>query len=82
MTEEEQNLTLLPTLMLKSPMMRDSAVKSLQIRLNNLMPSLKLAEDGIYGTETAEGVRTFQKSEKLRVDGVVGPIVWRRLMEK
>src|SRR4051812_11820882 len=29
--------------------------------------------DGIYGPQTAQGVRNFQKMHKLMVDGVAGP---------
>jgi hypothetical protein len=82
-TEEEiDNLLLLPTLMLKSPMMRDAAVKSLQMRLNALMPNLKLKEDGIFGRDTDRALRVFQAVEKLKADGICGVNCWRRLMER
>ncbi len=38
--------------------------------------------DGIFGGGTQAAVRTFQKSKKLAVDGIVGPITWRALLRK
>ncbi|MGY1794914.1 peptidoglycan-binding protein [Geodermatophilus sp. SYSU D00525] len=41
--------------------------------------------DGVFGPETDEAVRSFQKSLSLDhpevvVDGIVGPITWRALV--
>jgi peptidoglycan hydrolase-like protein with peptidoglycan-binding domain len=36
--------------------------------------------DGLFGTQTAERVRAFQRAKGLRVDGVVGPQTWPRLL--
>lgn len=35
--------------------------------------------DGIYGTKTTLAVRDFQRKNRLRVDGVVGPETWAAL---
>ncbi|WP_245596737.1 peptidoglycan-binding domain-containing protein [Shimazuella kribbensis] len=35
--------------------------------------------DGVFGSKTKEAVETFQKSEGLLVDGIVGPQTWRKL---
>jgi hypothetical protein len=36
--------------------------------------------DGIYGTETANLVKTYQKNNKLVADGIVGKDTWTRLL--
>ncbi|MGY1732941.1 peptidoglycan-binding protein [Geodermatophilus sp. SYSU D01045] len=48
-------------------------------------PSQDLQIDGVFGPETDEAVRSFQKSLSLDhpevvVDGIVGPITWRALV--
>jgi peptidoglycan hydrolase-like protein with peptidoglycan-binding domain len=35
--------------------------------------------DGIFGGNTLHGVYAFQKVQRIRVDGIVGPITWSRL---
>lgn len=37
------------------------------------------AVDGIYGPNTRAQVRAFQRSAKITVDGIVGPVTWSRL---
>lgn len=37
--------------------------------------------DGIFGTITADGVRRYQKSRGLAVDGIIGCNTWRSLQE-
>src|SRR5688572_11376385 len=37
--------------------------------------------DGIFGTETDGAVRTFQRSQGLKIDGIVGPKTLSRLDE-
>lgn len=60
---------------------RDPQVKYAQHLVNEeLSPTPPLAEDGIFGPKTEEGVRAFQgRSRRLRVDGLVGPNTWREL---
>lgn len=36
--------------------------------------------DGVFGTNTANAVRTFQKENNLSVDGIVGPNTWNALL--
>ena len=35
--------------------------------------------DGVFGTDTDTGVRAFQASNALVVDGVVGPVTWKAM---
>lgn len=39
-----------------------------------------VAQDGIYGADTAAGVKSLQKAAKLTSDGVVGPVTARALL--
>lgn len=53
---------------------KGSEVKKLQVALNkNVKPSPKLKTDGAFGPNVDRAVRTFQKKNKLKVDGIVGP---------
>jgi peptidoglycan hydrolase-like protein with peptidoglycan-binding domain len=47
-------------------------IKWLQRSLNQIM-GLRLAVDGISGTQTRSAIRSFQQQHGLMVDGVVGP---------
>ncbi len=40
----------------------------------------KLGVDGIFGAETDDRVRAFQKSSQLSVDGIVGTNTWGKLI--
>jgi len=53
-------------LMLRSPAMKTTSTKFVQWALG-------LAQDGVYGTQTAAAVRAFQSRHGLAVDGKVGP---------
>jgi hypothetical protein len=50
-------------------------VQRLQRRLNRL-DDFELVVDGDFSDKTDEAVRDFQKSQRLGVDGVVGPNTW------
>jgi Putative peptidoglycan binding domain/Penicillin-insensitive murein endopeptidase len=66
---------------------RGDSVRTLQTRLNiwfmrggprhGLEP---LVVDGIFGPRTESAVRTFQQTERISVDGVVGRQTWARLL--
>jgi hypothetical protein len=43
-------------------------------------PLRKYGADGIFGNETLAAVKAFQKSRKLKVDGIVGPKTWKELL--
>ncbi len=59
------------------------AVKRVQSALNAVNQSngtlTTLTVDGIYGSATAEAVRTFQRQTGLSADGVAGPQTWNAL---
>lgn len=52
---------------------RGSAVKTVQRKVRGL------AVDGIFGAHTKAKVKSFQRSHRLAVDGIVGPNTWRAL---
>lgn len=54
---------------------RGNCVKSLQRALNVLGHNAG-APDGAFGPKTEAAVRSFQSSERISVDGVVGPQTW------
>ncbi len=56
------------------------AVRDVQARLARLAAS-GLDVDGIFGIQTLEAVRRFQRERGLAADGVVGPETWRSLVE-
>lgn len=68
------------TLRLRFPYMQGTQVRDLQERLiatGFLLP--RHGADGIFGPETERSVKSFQKSNGLNIDGVVGPETWERL---
>lgn len=40
---------------------------------------LGITVDGIFGPQTERAVKAFQRSQKIKVDGIVGPVTWGRL---
>ena len=54
-------------------------VKELQTKLNERSPNLKLDVDGSFGPKTETAVKSFQASNGLSVDGVVGALTWAEL---
>lgn len=50
------------------------AVYYLQTMLNDVIPGITI--DGRFGEQTEKAVRVFQAAEKIKVDGVVGPVTW------
>lgn len=55
-------------------------VKNLQIALNEQGYNCGVP-DGIYGTDTANAIRAFQRDYGLSVDGDFGPLSWQKLNE-
>ena len=60
--------------------MRGEDVKQLQQFLKT-RGYYKGAIDGIYGPQTVEAVKAFQRAEKLQVDGIAGPQTQKRINE-
>ena len=56
----------------------DESVKKLQ-QLLNQTGSFQLEEDGIFGVNTQNAVKTYQKANNLKVDGIVGDQTWSSL---
>jgi peptidoglycan hydrolase-like protein with peptidoglycan-binding domain len=60
--------------------MRGENVRDLQTylaRISSFIPELPtISVDGIYGPETANAVRIFQRLYKIPVSGSVGPVTW------
>jgi peptidoglycan hydrolase-like protein with peptidoglycan-binding domain len=57
-------------------------VMVLQAKLNSQPPTTlpPLSIDGIFGPKTQARVREFQKNNGLKVDGIVGPLTWGKLL--
>lgn len=66
----------MPTLKRKS---RGRAVKMLQALLG--IWGFKVSVDGIFGRQTENAVRAFQSKYAKPVDGVVGKVTWRALLD-
>jgi hypothetical protein len=54
----------------------------LQIQRRLVLHGFKVAIDGERGPQTEKAIMDFQKSKKLRVDGVVGNQTWKALEEE
>lgn len=55
-----------------------SSVKGLQLLLN--VRGAKLTIDGQFGSSTEAAAKRFQKSQRLKVDGIVGYQTWEKLV--
>lgn len=53
--------------------------RELQIELNR--EGFRLEEDGLFGRETEDAVKRFQREHGLYDDGIVGPLTWAALLE-
>lgn len=49
-------------------------------RLLNDINKANLTVDGIFGDRTEAAVKSFQETNKLAVDGIVGPNTWKVLL--
>ncbi len=58
---------------------RGDAVRDVQQRLSAV--GVRATVDGVYGEETTDAVREFQRRRGLRVDGICGPDTWGALIE-
>jgi peptidoglycan hydrolase-like protein with peptidoglycan-binding domain len=59
-----------------------TAVKHLQLMLNERGGFPVLAEDGVFGATTETSVKHYQQNENLTVDGIVGKQTWTSLLSK
>ena len=61
-----------------------TAVSTIQVLLNYLgykgTDGKPLTVDGEFGPHTDNAVRTFQRTKKLEIDGIVGPLTWKALL--
>ena len=57
---------------------RGSEVRNIQTRLKN-WGYYKGVVDGIYGTKTRDAVKSFQKKNGLKVDGIAGPATLQKI---
>ena len=73
--DQVQASSQLPTLRLGS---KGDDVKYLQNLLNYY--GYTVTVDGIFGKKTEAAVKQFQKSRKLKVDGIVGQKTWNALL--
>ena len=53
-------------------------VRTIQYLLNQR--GIRVAVDGSFGKSTTSAVKTFQKAQRLVVDGHVGPSTWQKLV--
>jgi chitosanase len=60
-------------LMLRTPLMQGEDVRRLQDAL--AAQKIKVSVDGIFGPGTDKAVRQYQRTKKLKEDGIVGPAV-------
>ena len=64
---------------------RGSDVSQLQFLIDYIAqfyPSIStVSQDGLFGSYTANAVRSFQRMFGLTADGIVGPVTWRKLYD-
>lgn len=70
------------TLKLTTPNMQGEDVRLLQERLLELGYTEVGMADGSFGKLTEKAVRQYQQENGLTVDGIVGPVTWKKLFEK
>ena len=68
----------MPTYTTLAPGSRGDQVRRLQTRLNG--HGADLAVDGVFGPATRDAVKSYQASQGLSADGVVGQATWSRLL--
>lgn len=56
-------------------------VLDVQTRLTRLGYAISSAERSLFGESTLEAVRAFQQVRGVGVDGIVGPVTWRELVD-
>lgn len=62
---------------------RGTDVRALQYMLRQFSDATQnLAADGVFGTNTYRAVRLYQESRDLKVDGIVGPLTWAKLVNE
>ena len=49
--------------------------------VRGLRQVLGVDDDGVFGDETEEALKSFQTAFSLRVDGMAGPQVWLKLLK-
>src|SRR5437660_3886635 len=60
--------------------MKGPGVSAMQSRLNAAVSGTPLAIDGIFWSKTERRVKQFQSENQLKVDGIVGPRTWEKLL--
>ena len=66
------------TLRLKLPRMRGEDAKTFQWGVTKAGFDCGPV-DGIYGLKSYNACKAFQTAQKIKVDGIVGPVTWSRL---
>ena len=64
----------------KLPVMRGEDVLAVQLQLIKL--GYDVHPDGLFDARTKTAVEKIQRDLDLKVDGIVGPLTWRRIFEK
>ncbi len=59
----------------------NAPIHDLQTMLRTVLPEQALGRDGIYGTETKETVKAFQRSRELPESGVADGETWNAIVE-